>query len=70
MITTEKINPQKVKLALSREGYVNIEEFAQKAGMSHGTITKALSNGECTYKTAFKLADNLGINADDFVVNE
>lgn len=70
MITTVKINPQKVKLALLREGYASINEFCSKHKMTSSTITNAFKSGECSYKIAFKLADNLGINADDFVVSE
>lgn len=65
-----KINGEKIKLALLREGYESITEFCKKHNMTSSTITNALKNNECTYSTAFKLIDNLGIEADDFVVTE
>ena len=65
-----KINSEKIKLALLREGYENITEFCQKHKMTSSTITNALRNGECTYSTAFKLMDNLGIEAEEFIVTD
>ena len=65
-----KINGEKIKLALLREGYGSITEFCEKHKMTSSTITNALKNGECTYSTAFKLMDNLGIEADDFILTE
>ena len=65
-----KINGEKIKLALLRDGYENIAEFCKKRKMTSGTVINALKNGECTYSTAFKLMDNLGIEPDDFIVTE
>lgn len=70
MITTVKINPEKIKLALLREGYASINEFCSKNKMTSSTITNAFKSGECTYKTAFKLSDGLGVNPEEFVVAE
>ena len=65
-----KINGEKIKLALLREGYENITEFCKKHKMTSGTVINALRNGECTYSTAFKIMNNLGIEADEFIVIE
>lgn len=65
-----KVTGEKIKLALLREGYANITEFAKKAGMTSSSITKTIRNGECTYSTAFKLMDKLGISAEEFIISE
>lgn len=62
-----KINSDKLKFQMLNEGYGSAEELAKKADMSTSTITKALREGECTYATAFKIMDALGVTADAFV---
>jgi len=70
MITTVKVNPEKIKIALLREGYASINEFCSKHNMTSATITNTFKSGECTYKTAFKLIDNLNLNADEFIISD
>lgn len=71
MATTQvKIKPQSLKFALLKEGYGTIKEFCEKAKMSTSTVTAAMKNGECSYGTAFKIMDELGIEAEEFVVTE
>ena len=45
-----------------------LPNLLKKVKMSSSTFTKAIHDDECTYTITFKLADNLGISADGFVV--
>lgn len=68
MKVTYIIDSRKV-LGLTESRYMTREDLREKSGLSQGTIgkiTRGVSECPCTQRTAFRLAEALGVTVDTF----
>lgn len=68
MTVTYIIDTEKV-LDLTERRYMTRADLRKKSGLSQGTlgkITRGVSECPCTQRTAFRLAEALGVTVDTF----